>query len=206
MLLRIHPDNPNSREIKKAVECLREGGIIIFPTDTIYALGCDVTNTKAVERICRLKGVKLEKASFSFICFDLSHISDLTKPFSRPVYRLMKNSLPGPFTFILNAGNKIPSLFRNKKKTIGIRVPDNNIARILVQELGHPIMSTSVHADDGITEYPTDPEEIHEQYAKLTDLVIDGGPGDNQPSTIVDCTGEEPIIIREGKGKISGNE
>ncbi len=200
MLLRIHPDNPYPREISKAVACLREGGVIIFPTDTVYALGCSIYSTRAVEKICRIKGVKLEKADFSFICHDLSHLSDFTKQFDRSIYKLMNRALPGPYTFILPAGNKVPSVFRHRKKTIGIRVPGNNIARTLVKELGNPLMSTSVHDEDEISGYTTDPTLIHEKYAKLADMVIDGGMGDNEPSTVIDCTGADPVILREGKG------
>jgi tRNA threonylcarbamoyl adenosine modification protein (Sua5/YciO/YrdC/YwlC family) len=201
MLLKIHPDNPGDRAINQVVECLKNGGVIIFPTDTVYALGCDIHQHKAVEKLCRIKGIKLEKANFSFICFDLSHISDFTQQFDREVYKLMKRNLPGPFTFILNANNNVPNLFKFKKKTIGIRVPDNNIAREIVKVSGNPIMSTSLHNDD-IFEYHTDPELIFEEYGNLVDMVIDGGIGGTEASTIIDCTVLPPIVIRQGKGVI----
>ena len=201
MLLRIHPDSPSQRQIKKVVDCLNDGGIIIYPTDTVYGLGCSIYKTKAVERIAQLKGIKKEKANFSFICYDLSHISDFTKPISNDVFKLMKSSLPGAFTFILDANNKVPKLFQSKKKTVGIRVPDNNIIREIVRELGHPIMSSSVHDEDEIIEYTTDPELIYEKFKNIADIVIDGGYGDNEVSTIVNCTSDEIEIIREGKGE-----
>ena len=200
MLLKIHPETPSLRQIKKVVDCLNSGGIIIYPTDTIYGLGCDIFNSKAIDKIARLKGIKKEKANFSFLCHDLSHISDFTKPFSNPVYKLMKSSLPGPFTFILNGNSNVPRIFQSKKKTVGIRVPDNNIILEIIRELGNPIMSTSIHDDDEIVEYTTDPELIYERYKDKVDIVINGGYGDNQPSTIIDCTTDEAIIIREGKG------
>ena|ERR1017187_2912489 len=203
MLLKIHPDNPNEREIKQVVECLKDGGIIIFPTDTVYALGCDIHRHKAVEKLCRIKGIKLEKSNFSFICYDLSHISDFTQQFDREVYKLMKSTLPGPFTFILNANNNVPNLFKFKKKTIGIRVPDNNIAREIVKESGNPIMSASLHHGDEILEYHTDPELIFEEYGNLVDVVIDGGIGGIEVSTIIDCTLSPSTIIRQGKGVIN---
>lgn len=202
MLLRIHPDNPSPRQISQVVEILREGGVIIYPTDTVYGLGCDIFNTKAVERVARIKNVKLEKANFSFICYDLSHISDFTRQISNPIFKLMKSNLPGPFTFILDANSNVPKLFRNKKKTVGIRVPDNNIPLEIVKELGNPIVTTSIHDIDRIIDYTTDPELIHENMGDLVDLVIDGGYGNNIPSTIVDCTTEEPWIVREGLGQI----
>ncbi|MCK4677995.1 MAG: threonylcarbamoyl-AMP synthase [Bacteroidales bacterium] len=200
MLLKIHPETPSLRQIKKVVDCLNSGGIIIYPTDTIYGLGCDIFNSKAIDKIARLKGIKKEKANFSFLCHDLSHISDFTKPFSNPVYKLMKSCLPGPFTFILNGNSNVPRIFQSKKKTVGIRVPDNNIILEIIRELGNPIMSTSIHDDDEIVEYTTDPELIYERYKDKVDIVINGGYGDNQPSTIIDCTTDEAIIIREGKG------
>ena len=200
MLLKIHPETPSLRQIKIVVDCLNSGGIIIYPTDTIYGLGCDIFNSKAIDKIARLKGIKKEKANFSFLCHDLSHISDFTKPISNPVYKLMKSSLPGPFTFILNGNSNVPRIFQSKKKTVGIRVPANNIILEIIKELGNPIMSTSIHDDDEIVEYTTDPELIYERYKDKVDIVIDGGYGDNQPSTIIDCTTDEAIIIREGKG------
>ena len=200
MLLTIYPDNPNSRHISTAVELLKNDGVVVIPTDTVYAIACSIGSNKAFERICRLKGVKPEKANFSFVCSDLSNISDYTKPFSREVFRVMKNSLPGPFTFILQANNQVPAIFRSNKKTIGIRVPDNNIAHTIVQELGSPLMVTSVHDADEILDYTTDPAVIDEKYGHDVDLVIDGGYSEFHPSTIIDCTGEIPVVIREGKG------
>ncbi|MBU1011989.1 MAG: threonylcarbamoyl-AMP synthase [Bacteroidetes bacterium] len=200
MLLKIHPDNPNPRHIQTVLDCLNDGGIIIYPTDTVYGIGCDIYKTKAVEKIALIKGIKKEKANFSFICSNLSHISDFTRPINNEVYKLMKRNLPGPFTFILEANNKVPKLFQSKKKTVGIRVPDNNIIHEIVQKLGNPIMSSSVYDEDEIIEYATDPELIHEKYGHLVDIVIDGGYGDNLPSTIVDCTQDQITVIREGKG------
>jgi tRNA threonylcarbamoyl adenosine modification protein (Sua5/YciO/YrdC/YwlC family) len=199
MLVKMFDENPNLREILKIVEVLRKGGLIIYPTDTVYGLGCDITNAKAVEKVARIKGVKVEKNNFSFICSDLSHLSDYTKPISSSVFKLMKKNLPGPFTFILEANNNVPKYFKGKK-TVGIRVPDNNIIREIVRELGNPILSTSVHNDDEILEYITDPELIHEKYQEIAEIVIDGGYGELVPSTIVDCTGSEIFIVREGKG------
>jgi tRNA threonylcarbamoyl adenosine modification protein (Sua5/YciO/YrdC/YwlC family) len=200
MLIKIHPENPGSRQIKTVVECLYDGGIIIYPTDTVYGLGCDIYKSKAVEKIAFIKGIKKEKANFSFICHNLSQLSDYTKPISNETYKLMKANLPGPFTFILNANNKVPKLFQSKKKSVGIRIPDNNIVSEIVKELGNPIMSTSIHDEDEIIEYTTDPELIHEKYKNIVDIIIDGGYGDNEASTIVDCTTDEIMILREGKG------
>jgi tRNA threonylcarbamoyl adenosine modification protein (Sua5/YciO/YrdC/YwlC family) len=200
MLLRLYNENPNPRDVRKVVNVLRDGGIIIYPTDTVYGLGCDITNPKAVEKVARFKGIKVEKSNFSFICSDLSHISDYTKPISNTVFKLMKKNLPGPFTFILEANNNVPRYFKGKKKTVGIRVPDNNIIREIVYELGNPILSTSIRDDDEILEYTTDPELIFEKYQEIADLVIDGGPGELIPSTVIDCTGDTIEIIREGKG------
>jgi tRNA threonylcarbamoyl adenosine modification protein (Sua5/YciO/YrdC/YwlC family) len=202
MLLKIYSENPSSRQIKTVVECLSDGGVIIFPTDTIYGLGCDIYKPKAVERIAKIKGIKKQNANFSFICHDLSHLSDFTKPISKSVYKLMRKCLPGPFTFILDANNNVPKLFQSKKKTVGIRVPDNNITRQIVEYLGHPIMSTSIHDDDEIVEYSTDPELIYEKYKDIVDIVIDGDYGDNEPSTIVSCKADDFEIIRQGKGVI----
>ena len=202
MLLSIHPNNPDQRKIVEAIKILKKGGIIVYPTDTVYAMACDLNHRKAVERMAQIKGIKIEKANFSLICYDLSNISDYTIQFGSNIYKMMKRALPGPYTFILNANNSVPKLFKSKKKTIGIRVPDNNIARMLVKELGNPLISTSVHDDDEILEYITDPELIHEKYENILDLVIDGGYGQNEASTVIDCTGNEPIIIREGLGSI----
>jgi tRNA threonylcarbamoyl adenosine modification protein (Sua5/YciO/YrdC/YwlC family) len=202
MLLRIHPENPAERQIRTVAECLGDGGVVIFPTDTIYAIGCDIFKPRAVDRVAQIKGVNKQKANFSFICYDLSHLSEFTRPLDNAVYKMMRRNLPGPFTFILDAGGKVPKIFQSKKKTIGIRVPDNNIARAIVAALGNPIMSTSVHDNDEVLEYTTDPELIHERYGNQVDIVIAGGYGDNNPSTIVDCTGPDPEIIREGKGML----
>ncbi len=199
MLVKLFNENPNLREILKIVDVLRKGGLIIYPTDTIYGLGCDITNAKAVEKVARIKNVKVEKNNFSFICSDLSHISDFTRPISNSVFKLMKKNLPGPFTFILEANNNVPKYFKGKK-TVGIRVPDNNIIREIVRELGNPILSTSIHDEDEILEYTTDPELIYEKYQDIAEVVIDGGYGEFIPSTIVDCTGDEIVIVREGKG------
>lgn len=199
MLVKLFNENPNLREILKIVDVLRKGGLIVYPTDTVYGLGCDITNAKAVEKVARIKGVKVEKNNFSFICSDLSHISDFTKPIPNSVFKLMKKNLPGPFTFILDANNNVPKYFKGKK-TVGIRVPDNNIIREIIRELGNPILSTSIHDEDEILEYSTDPELIHEKYQDVAEIVIDGGYGEFVPSTIVDCTGDEIVIVREGKG------
>lgn len=201
MLVKLFNENPNPREIQKIVEVLRKGGLIIYPTDAVYGLGCDITNARAVEKVARIKGVKVEKNNFSFICSDLSHISDYTKPISSAVFKLMKKNLPGAFTFILEANNNLPKYFKGKK-TVGIRVPDNNIIREIVRELGNPILSTSIHDEDEILEYTTDPGLIYEKYQDLADIVIDGGYGELIPSTIVDCTNEEILIVREGKGNL----
>ena len=200
MLIKIYPENPNPKAIEQVVDVLKKGGIIIYPTDTVYGLGCDITNQKAIERICKIRGIKPEEANFSFICSDLSHISDYVKPIDTTVFRLLKKALPGPFTFIFNASNNVPKLLSSNKKTVGIRVPDNDIAREIVRVLGNPILSTSIKDDDEVIEYSTDPELIHEKYEDLVDLVIDGGYGDNEPSTVVDCTMGDFEVIREGKG------
>jgi tRNA threonylcarbamoyl adenosine modification protein (Sua5/YciO/YrdC/YwlC family) len=200
MLIRLYNENPNPREIRKVVDVLRDGGIIIYPTDTVYGLGCDITNPKAVEKVARFKGISIEKANFSFICSDLSHLSDYTKPISNTVFKLMKKNLPGPFTFILDANNNVPRYFKGKKKTVGIRVPDNNIIHEIVSELGNPILSTSVRDEDEIVEYTTDPELIYEKYQDFAEIVIDGGPGELIPSTVIDCTGDTIEILRDGKG------
>lgn len=199
--IKIYEENPNPKEIKKVVDALQNGGLVIYPTDTVYGLGCDITNTKALERIARIKGVKLEKANFSFICNDLSHISDYIRQIDTPTYKILKKALPGPYTFILPGNNNLPKVFK-KRKTVGIRVPDNEIARTIVQELGNPIVSTSIYDEDDIIEYTTDPELIWEKWDNLVDVVIDGGYGDNVASTIIDLSGYEPEIVREGKGDI----
>lgn len=200
-LIRIYEENPNPKDIKKVVDVLRKGGLIIYPTDTVYGLGCDITNTSALEKIAQIKQVKLEKANFSFICEDLSNLSDYVKQIDSPTFKLLKRNLPGPFTFILPGNNNLPNVFK-KKKTVGIRVPDNNICRAIVRELGNPIVSTSIKDDDEVIEYTTDPELILEKWDNLVDLVIDGGYGNNVGSTVIDLTGEEPEVIREGKGSL----
>lgn len=200
MLIRLYNENPNPKEIRKVVDVLKNGGVIVYPTDTVYGLGCDITNQKAVEKVARLKGVKIEKNNFSFMCSDFSHLSAYTKPIPNNIFKIIRKNLPGAFTFILNANNNVPKYFKGKKKTVGIRIPDNNIIREIIKELGNPIVSTSIHDDDKILEYTTDPELIHEKYANIADMVIDGGYGELVPSTIVDCTSDEPVIIREGKG------
>lgn len=198
-LIRIYEENPNPREVSKVVEVLRKGGIIIYPTDTVYGLGCDITNSRALQRIARIKGVKLDKANFSFICADLSNLSDYVRQIDTSTFKILKRALPGPYTFILPGNNSLPKDFK-KKKTVGIRVPGNNIARILVEQLGNPIVSTSIHDEDELLEYTTDPELIYEKWDNLVDLVIDGGYGDNTPSTVIDLSEGEPVVVREGKG------
>ena len=199
MLLHIHPENPQARQIKTAVECLHRGGIIIYPTDTNYGLGCDILQHKAVERICRIKNVDPKKAQLSFICSDLSHLSDYTKQLPTTIYRLLKEHLPGPFTFILPASKMVPKILQSKKDTIGLRIPDNNIALAIIKELGRPILSASLPGE--MIEDYTDPEIMHENFRNEVDIVIDGGIGGSVPSTIVDCTSAEPVVIREGLGK-----
>ena len=198
MLLHIHPENPPARQIKSAVECLQRGGIIIYPTDTIYGLGCDILQHKAVERICRIKNVDPKKAQLSFICSDLSHLSDYAKQLPTSTYRLLKEYLPGPFTFILPASKMVPKILQSKKDTIGLRIPGNNIALAIVNELGRPILSASLPGE--MVEDYTDPEIMHENFRNEVDIVVDGGIGGTVPSTIVDCTGPEPVVIREGLG------
>lgn len=202
MLLRIHPVTPDPRQLKKAVEILRDGGVIIYPTDGVYAFGCDITKSRAVERVAQLKGIKPEKADFSFVFDELSHLTEYSRPVDTRTFKLMKACLPGPYTFILNANNSVPKLFKNNKRTIGIRIPDQNLCRMLVTELGNPIISSSVHDVDELVEYTTDPELIHERYKDLVDLVIDGGYGALIPSTVIDCTGNEPVLIRQGAGEV----
>lgn len=199
--LKIYEDNPNEAAIKKVVDVLKNGGLVIYPTDTVYGLGCDITNTKALERIAKIKGIKLEKANFSFVCSDLSNLSDYVKQIDTATFKILKRALPGPYTFILPGNNDLPKEFR-KKKTVGIRVPDNAIALEIVKLLGNPIVSTSIHDDDEVLEYSTDPELIFEKWQNLVDIVIDGGYGDNLASTIIDLSGYEPEVIREGKGSL----
>ncbi len=201
MFVRLYEDNPNERDICSIVGVLKEGGVIIYPTDTIYAIGCDINNVKAVQRVCQLKGVKPEKASFSMICRDLSNIATYAKV-SNETFKVMKRNLPGPYTFILPATSKLPNVLMNKRKTIGIRVPDNRIVMAIVEELGNPLLTTSVKADDDVVEYMTDPELIYEKYGKSVDVVVDGGYGQNVASTVVDCTGPSIEIVRQGIGEL----
>lgn len=200
-LLKIYPENPNPKAIQNVVNVLKKGGLIIYPTDTVYGLGCDITNVKALERIAKIKGVKLERSNFSFICHDLSNLSDYVTQIETPIFKLLKRTLPGPYTFILPGANSLPYPFK-KKKTVGIRIPDNPIALDIVKALGNPIVSISIHDEDAILEYTTDPELIYEKWNSKVDLVIDGGYGDNQPSTVLEVMGSEITIVREGKGTI----
>lgn len=199
MLISIHPDNPDPKRMRQVIDILKDGGVIIYPTDTVYSIGCDLMNTKAVNRVAQIKGLKPEKANFSLICYDLSHISAYAR-IETADYKLMKKSLPGAFTFILNGSSKLPKLFKSNKKEVGIRVPDNNIARELVRMLGNPLIATSVHDEDEVIEYTTDPELIYEKYRDQVDLVINGGFGHNEASTIVDLTSGEATIVRQGIG------
>ncbi|WP_282073828.1 L-threonylcarbamoyladenylate synthase [Polaribacter atrinae] len=199
--IKIYNENPNQKEIDKVVAVLKRGGLVIYPTDTVYGLGCDITNNKALEKIAQIKGVKLEKANFSFICNNLSHLSDYVKQIDSATFKVLKRALPGPYTFILPGSNNLPKVFK-KKKTVGIRIPNNNIIRTLVETLGNPIVSISIRDEDEILEYTTDPELIFEKWRKLVDIVIDGGYGDNQGSTIIDFTDGYPEVIREGKGSL----
>jgi len=200
MLLKIHPDNPSNKQILRVCEVLQRGGIIVYPTDTVYAFGCDIYHHRAVERIARLKGIRPEKADFSFIFSDLSQLSDYARLIDNKVFKLMKSYLPGPYTFILHAKNNIPKIFQSRKKTIGIRIPDNNISIELVRHLGHPMMTTSIHDEDQLIEYTTNPELIYEKYKDKVDAIVNGGYGKNEPSTVIDCTQEEPVVIRQGMG------
>ena len=198
--IKIYNENPNPKEIAKVIKVLQSGGLVIYPTDTVYGLGCDITKTKSLEKIAQIKGVQLEKANLSFICNDLSHLSDYVKQLDSATFKILKRALPGPYTFILPGSNNLPKVFK-KKKTVGIRIPDNNIIRTLVAELGNPIVSTSIRDEDDVLEYTTDPELIFEKWQGLVDIVIDGGYGDNEPSTVIDLT-EQPTVIREGKGSL----
>jgi tRNA threonylcarbamoyl adenosine modification protein (Sua5/YciO/YrdC/YwlC family) len=200
-IIKIYSDKPSEAAIAKVVKVLKDGGLVIYPTDTVYGLGCDITNSRALEKIAKIKGVKLEKANFSFICHDLSNLSDYVKQIDTSTFKLLKRALPGPYTFILPGNNNLPKEFK-KKTTVGIRVPDNSIALEIVRQLGNPIVSTSIRDEDEVIEYTTDPELIFEKWQNLVDLVIDGGYGDNMGSTIIDLSGDEPIIVREGKGSL----
>jgi tRNA threonylcarbamoyl adenosine modification protein (Sua5/YciO/YrdC/YwlC family) len=198
-LIRLYEENPSEKEIKRIAKVLKDGGLVIYPTDTVYGLGCDINNTKALEKIARIKGIKLEKANFSFVCKDLSNLSEYVAQLDSATFKILKRNLPGPYTFILPGNNNLPSVFK-KKKTVGIRVPNNKIAQMLVEHLGNPIISTSIKDDDDVVEYTTDPELILEKWDKLVDIVIDAGYGDNTASTVIDLTQAEPELIRQGKG------
>ena len=201
-MVKLFNDNPNIKQIEEIVTILQKGGVIIYPTDTVYGIGCDITNSKAIENVAKIKGANPKKKNFSFICYDLSHLSNYTKHIDSNIYKLIKKNLPGPFTFILNASNNVPKVLKSKKKTVGIRIPDNNIIREIVRILGNPILTTSLHDDDEITEYTTDPEEINNKYKNIVDVIIDGGYGKNEASTIVDCTNNEIEILRQGVGEL----
>lgn len=200
--IKLYEENPDPRKIKQIVEMLRDGAVIIYPTDTIYGLGCDLTNRKAIDKLCWVKGIKPGKINLSFICEDMSHISDFVKNLSTPTFKLMKKNLPGPYTFILPANSNVPKIVNANKKTVGIRIPANNIPIHIVRALGNPLITTSLKDDDDIIEYPTDPEEIYEAFKNDVDVVIDGGNGKNIPSTVVDCTVEPAEIVREGLGNL----
>jgi len=199
-LLKIHPQNPEARKINHVVEVLKRGGIVIYPTDTIYGIGCDLMNRKSIERLCQIMNIKPQKLDLSFICNDLSHISEFVHRIDTPVFKLLKKSLPGPYTFILESSTRVPKILNVNKKTVGIRIPDHNIPRMIVQQLANPLITTSIKDDDLIKEYTTDPEEIYEDFKHQVDIVIDGGAGGNIPSTVVDCTGNEIVIVRQGLG------
>lgn len=203
MLLRLNYDNPHPKDIQFIVDCLKNDGVIIYPTDTVYSIGCDITRPKAIEKLCRLKNIKPEKANFSFVCSDLSHLSNFARPISNSTFRVMKKALPGPYTFILEANNNVPKLLKQNKKTVGIRVPDNVICNTIITALGNPIITTSLHnTDDDIMDYFTDPEVIHREYENKVDIVIDGGFGNLYASTVIDCSGDELLVLREGLGSL----
>jgi tRNA threonylcarbamoyl adenosine modification protein (Sua5/YciO/YrdC/YwlC family) len=200
--IRLYEQNPDPKRVRQIVDVLRNGGVIIYPTDTVYGMGCDITNQRAVERICKIKGINPKKHNFSFVCADLSNIAQYTRVITKPVFKMMKKGLPGPFTFILEASSVVPKILHSNKKTVGIRVPDHSIPRAIVEELGQPILSTSIYDQDEVIEYSTDPELIFEKYQHLVDVVIDGGYGQNVASTILDCTSDEVEIIRQGLGQL----
>ncbi|MBN3521924.1 threonylcarbamoyl-AMP synthase [Algoriphagus lutimaris] len=200
--IRLYEENPDPRRISQIVNILRDGGVIIYPTDTVYGLGCDITNLRAVEKICRIKGINPKKHNFSFICADLSNIAQYTKVISKPVFKMMKKAFPGPFTFILEANTQVPKILHSNKKTVGIRVPNHSVPKMIVEELGQPLLSTSIRDEDEVIEYSTDPELIFEKYEHLVDVVIDGGYGQNVGSTILDCLGDEVVIVRQGLGNV----
>ena len=199
---RLYEENPDQRKIDKIVDTLRSGGVVIYPTDTIYGIGCDFKNQKAVERVCAIKGIKPSQNNLSFICYDLSEISQYVRGINTPLFKIMKRALPGPFTFILASNNQVPKILSAKRKTVGIRIPENNIPRLLVKELGNPIITTSIRDEDEVIEYSTDPDLIYEKYKNIVDVVIDGGYGGNEASTVVDCTDVDIEVLREGKGDI----
>jgi tRNA threonylcarbamoyl adenosine modification protein (Sua5/YciO/YrdC/YwlC family) len=201
-LIRLYEQNPDLKKVKQVVDVLRNGGIVIYPTDTVYGIGCDINNQRAVEKICKIKGINPKKHNFSIICADLGNIAEYTRVITKPIFKMMKKGLPGPFTFILEASNLVPKILHSSKKTVGIRVPAHAIPRLLVEELGHPILTTSIRDEDDVIEYSTDPELIFEKYQNLVDLVIDGGYGQNIASTILDCTGDEVEIVRQGLGEL----
>jgi tRNA threonylcarbamoyl adenosine modification protein (Sua5/YciO/YrdC/YwlC family) len=201
-LLKIHPVNPEGRKINHVVDVLRNGGIVIYPTDTIYGIGCDLMNRKSIERLCQVMDIKPQKLDLSFICSDLSHISEYVKRLDTPIFKILKKSLPGPYTFILESSSKVPRILNVNKKTVGIRIPDHQIPRTIVAQLGNPLITSSIKDDDIIKEYTTDPEEIYEDFKHQVDLVIDGGPGKNIPSSVIDCTGGDIVVVREGLGGI----
>lgn len=200
--IRLYEQNPDPKRVRQVVEVLRNGGVIIYPTDTVYGMGCDITNQRAVEKICKIKGINPKKHNFSFVCADLSNIAQYTRVITKPVFKMMKKGLPGPFTFILEASSQVPKILHSNKKTVGIRVPDHSIPKAIVEELGQPILSTSIRDEDDVIEYSTDPELIFEKYQHLVDLIIDGGYGQNVASTILDCTGDEVVVVRQGLGQL----
>lgn len=203
MLIKVYPENPSPRHLKLILEALHHGEVIIYPTDTVYAIGCDMHNPKAIDRLCQIIGKKPDKANLSIMCSNLSNISDYTVPFEKRIYKIMRRAFPGPYTFILNANNKVPKIFNRNKKTVGIRVPDNNLVREVVEEYGNPIVTASIKdLDDPISEYPTDPQTIYEMFKDQLNLIVDGGPGGQIASTVIDCTGDELKIVREGKGDL----
>ncbi|HKK88689.1 MAG TPA: L-threonylcarbamoyladenylate synthase [Saprospiraceae bacterium] len=202
MLYTINPENPQQRKVDQVVDVLKKDGVVIYPSDTIYALGCSIYSSKGLERVCRIRGIKPKEANFSFICKDISEVSEFTRPIPNPHFKLMKRLTPGPYTFILNANNTLPKLFQNKKKTIGIRIQNTPVVHQLLEGLGHPLLSASLRNDDEITEYYTDASVIYDDFNKLVDVVIDGGAGENIPSTVIDLTGDEPVVLREGLGTI----
>jgi len=201
VFIKLYEENPNPKQVKEVVDILRNGGLIIYPSDTVYALGCDITNTRALERVAQIKGVKLAKANFSFVCEDLSNLSDYVRQIDTKTFKILKRALPGPYTFILPGNNNLPTVFK-KKKEVGIRVPDNMIVQAIVQELGNPIVSTSIKDEDEVIEYTTDPELIFEKWQDRVDVIVDGGYGGNIASTVIDLTDDEPVLIREGKGSL----